>query len=121
MRLPKSGGVVMRPPTQRKQARTARVKEYFYGARGELSPHSRTLGFSELRVYRVGGGPRAPTSALPIGAHLRYFPSFPSMQVWHGGRISTFTHSSACPLSRSCRPNTCPTYPTSKRVKTPLN
>ncbi|KAK9842588.1 hypothetical protein WJX81_007645 [Elliptochloris bilobata] len=68
VRLPKSGGVVMRPPPLRKLARAARVKEYFYGAHGELSPHSRTLGFSELRVYRVGGGPRAPTSALPIGA-----------------------------------------------------
>ena len=68
MRLPKSGGVVMRPPALRKQARATRVREYFYGARAELSPHSRTLGFSELRVYRVGGGPRAPTSALPIGA-----------------------------------------------------
>lgn len=68
VRLPKSGGVVMRPPALRKQARTARVREYFYGARGELSPHSRTLGFSELRVYRVGGGPRAPTSALPLCA-----------------------------------------------------
>ena len=68
VRLPKSGGVVMRPPALRKQARTARVRDYFYGARGELSPHSRTVGFSELRVYRVGGGPRAPTSALPLGA-----------------------------------------------------
>jgi len=68
VRLPKSGGVVIRPPPARKAARAARARDYFYGARSELAPHSRTVGFSELREYRVGGGPRAPSSALPIGA-----------------------------------------------------
>ncbi len=33
----------------------------------ELSPASQTARFEDLQVYRVGGGPRAPSSALPIG------------------------------------------------------
>ena len=68
VRLHSSGGVVTRSPLQRKAARTQRVREYFYGARGDLSPHSQAAGFDELRFCRVGGGPRAPSSALPIGA-----------------------------------------------------
>ena len=46
-----------------------RVKEYFYGVRGDLSPHSQTVRLDDLRIYRIGGGPRAPTSALPIGIY----------------------------------------------------
>ncbi|KAK9818033.1 hypothetical protein WJX72_005994 [[Myrmecia] bisecta] len=68
VKLTKSGGVVARPPALRKQARVNRVKEYFYGVRGDLSPQSQTVNMSELRVYRAGGGPRAPSSALPIGS-----------------------------------------------------
>ena len=49
------------------EARTQRVREYFYGPHGELSPHVLRLKFSEVSIFRVGGGPRAPTSALPIG------------------------------------------------------
>lgn len=44
------------------------MRDYFYGPRGDLSPHVLRLKFDEVSVYRVGGGPRAPTSALPIGA-----------------------------------------------------
>lgn len=68
VKLPKSGGVVTRTPPLRKAARTGRVREYFYGQKGDLQPHSSTVPFSQLHVYRVGGGPRAPSSALPIGA-----------------------------------------------------
>ncbi len=56
-----------RTPPVRKQARMQRVREYFYGVRGDLSPHSQTVRLDDLRIYRIGGGPRAPTSALPIG------------------------------------------------------
>ena len=73
VRLHSSGGVVTRSPPQRKAARTQRVRDYFYGARGDLSPHSQTVGFDDLRFYRVGGGPRAPSSALPIGALSQYY------------------------------------------------
>ena len=70
VRLHSSGGVVSRTPAVRKQARMQRVREYFYGVRGDLSPHSQTVRLDDLRIYRIGGGPRAPTSALPIGAHM---------------------------------------------------
>ena len=73
VRLASSGGVVTRSPTVRKSARTQRVRAYFYGPRGDLSPASQTVRFDELKIYRVGGGPRAPTSALPLGAALSSF------------------------------------------------
>ena len=44
------------------------MQEYFYGLGNDLSPHSNIANFSDLFVYRVGGGPAAPRSALPIGA-----------------------------------------------------
>lgn len=34
----------------------------------DLSPHSNIANFSDLSIYRIGGGPQAPRSALPIGA-----------------------------------------------------
>lgn len=34
----------------------------------DLSPHSNIANFSDFFVYRIGGGPQAPRSALPIGA-----------------------------------------------------
>lgn len=43
-------------------------QEYFYGLVNDLSPHSNIANFSDLAVYRIGGGPQAPRSALPIGA-----------------------------------------------------
>lgn len=43
-------------------------QEYFYGLSNDLSPHANIANFSDLHVFRVGGGPQAPRSALPIGA-----------------------------------------------------
>lgn len=43
-------------------------QEYFYGLANDLSPHSNIANFSDLSIYRIGGGPQAPRSALPIGA-----------------------------------------------------
>ena len=33
-----------------------------------LSPYTYTVNFSDISVFRIGGGPQAPRSALPIGA-----------------------------------------------------
>lgn len=44
------------------------MQEYFYGLVNDLSPHSNISNFNDLFVYRIGGGPQAPRSALPIGA-----------------------------------------------------
>ncbi|KAG9451736.1 hypothetical protein H6P81_004640 [Aristolochia fimbriata] len=68
VKLHKSGGVVSRNPKVRQKARSFRIREYFYGLVNDLSPHSHTANFSDLFVYRIGGGPQAPRSALPIGA-----------------------------------------------------
>ena len=67
VKLPKSGGVVARSPAVRKAARTQRVREYFYGPKGDLLPHVVELAFDEVPIFKVGGKPRADASALPIG------------------------------------------------------
>lgn len=68
VKLQRSGGVVSRPVKFRQKSRSNRIREYFYGLTNDLSPHSNISNFSDLFVYRVGGGPQAPRSALPIGA-----------------------------------------------------
>lgn len=58
--------------TRSREARTAarksRVEHYFFGTWKELSPVSQTARLGDYYIYRVGGGPKAPTTALPIGA-----------------------------------------------------
>ena len=68
VKLQRSGGVVTRPREYRRISRDNRIKEYFYGPAYDLSPSSSSVPLSEWKIYRVGGGPRAPDSALPIGA-----------------------------------------------------
>ncbi|XP_057541003.1 protein CLP1 homolog isoform X1 [Amaranthus tricolor] len=68
VKLQKSGGVVSRTPKYRQKSRSYKIREYFYGMSNELSPHSNVASFSDWTVYRIGGGPQAPRSALPIGA-----------------------------------------------------
>ncbi|KFK37881.1 hypothetical protein AALP_AA3G041400 [Arabis alpina] len=68
VKLHKSGGVVSRTGKVRQRARSYRFQEYFYGLSKELSPYANTMGFYDLQVFRIGGGPQAPRSALPIGS-----------------------------------------------------
>ncbi|KAL1920289.1 uncharacterized protein VTP21DRAFT_1435 [Calcarisporiella thermophila] len=69
VKLAKSGGVVQREPAFLRQAKMAKIKEYFYGTpKSELSPYSVILHFSDVVIYRVGGGSLAPSSALPLGS-----------------------------------------------------
>jgi len=68
LKLAKSGGVVSRDVTYRRDQRMNAIKQYFYGPKGELSPHSTRLHFKDAFIFRVGGGPQAPSSALPIGS-----------------------------------------------------
>ncbi|GAB2237520.1 hypothetical protein Droror1_Dr00015422 [Drosera rotundifolia] len=68
VKLQKSGGVVSRNAKYRQKSRGYRIREYFYGISNDLSPHSNVANFSDLSVYKIGGGPQAPRSALPIGA-----------------------------------------------------
>ena len=64
--LPKSGGVVERGQSQRAEARDAAVREYFYGFRTPLYPHSLEIKFSEAKLYKIGA-PILPTSCMPLG------------------------------------------------------
>ncbi|PNW85613.1 hypothetical protein CHLRE_03g194800v5 [Chlamydomonas reinhardtii] len=69
LKLAKSGGAVKREGEERRGAREARVRDYFYGAPGApLQPATMTVKATDLAVYRIGSGPRAPNTALPIGA-----------------------------------------------------
>ena len=85
-KLQKSGGVVERTPEFRRRSRDARVREYFYGPLGDLSPHSQTLEFGKVSIFKIGAGPSAPRSALPIGQEssadpLRVSTVAPSMSL----------------------------------------
>ncbi|KAF8691525.1 hypothetical protein HU200_040672 [Digitaria exilis] len=68
VKLQKSEGVVLRNSKYRQKSRGFRIKEYFYGITNDLAPHSNIVNFSDVSVYRIGGGHQAPRSALPIGA-----------------------------------------------------
>eukprot|EP01126_Amoeba_proteus_P037673 TRINITY_DN3898_c0_g1_i13.p1 TRINITY_DN3898_c0_g1~~TRINITY_DN3898_c0_g1_i13.p1 ORF type:complete len:248 (-),score=48.41 TRINITY_DN3898_c0_g1_i13:83-826(-) len=68
VKTPKSGGVVVRDQQKRQKARLDKIKEYFYGPKGDLSPHSTLVPFHAVRIFKVGVGVQAPSSALPIGA-----------------------------------------------------
>lgn len=77
--LPRSEGAVVRDVDTRRTARSAKVKEYFYGPASarpgspqQLRPAALRLRPNELEILRVGGAafggrPRAPATALPIG------------------------------------------------------
>ncbi|CAH1238295.1 polyribonucleotide 5'-hydroxyl-kinase Clp1-like [Branchiostoma lanceolatum] len=62
---PKSGGVVERPQPVRRSAREDRVREYFYGVRQPLYPHSFDVKFADVSLYQVGA-PALPDSCLPL-------------------------------------------------------
>ncbi|GFR40680.1 hypothetical protein Agub_g1271, partial [Astrephomene gubernaculifera] len=69
LKLPKSGGAVKREGDERRSAREHRVREYFYGSPAcPLQPATQTVRAADLAVYRIGSGPRAPNTALPLGA-----------------------------------------------------
>eukprot|EP00271_Cylindrocystis_brebissonii_P011828 TRINITY_DN29795_c0_g1_i1.p1 TRINITY_DN29795_c0_g1~~TRINITY_DN29795_c0_g1_i1.p1 ORF type:complete len:458 (-),score=93.73 TRINITY_DN29795_c0_g1_i1:276-1649(-) len=78
VKLAKSGGVVSRNKDFRTKLRQIRTREYFYGRAGDLSPHAMSHAFSEIQVFRLGGGPQAPRSALPIEKDSVADPTRPS-------------------------------------------
>ncbi|KAH7278906.1 hypothetical protein KP509_38G063700 [Ceratopteris richardii] len=68
VKLHKSGGVVARSSKFRQRMRNVKTREYFYGLSNDLAPHAASISFNDVQVFRIGGGPQAPRSALPIGA-----------------------------------------------------
>lgn len=74
-KVAKSGGVVTRDSSDRKAARNARMREYFYGTSGTLRPHQAVVPFNKCHIFRAGGGPSAPAHALPLGAEPKLKPN----------------------------------------------
>lgn len=64
--LPKSGGVVERSSHIRAESRDLRIREYFYGSRSPLYPHSIDVKWSDMKVYKIGA-PSLPDSCMPLG------------------------------------------------------
>lgn len=64
--LPKSAGVVERSRAVRGESRDYRIREYFYGYRSPLYPHSFDVKWSEIKLYKIGA-PTLPNSCLPLG------------------------------------------------------
>jgi len=89
LKLTKSGGVVTRDQQFRRKSRMNRMREYFYGILGDLCPHSSVLDFKNVVIYRIGGGPAAPSSALPIGAE----PTVNPVQLYEIVPTSDLNHS----------------------------
>jgi hypothetical protein len=58
--------VVERSQNARADARDARVREYFYGLRTPLYPHSFDVRFSDAKIYKIGA-PALPDSCMPLG------------------------------------------------------
>jgi polyribonucleotide 5'-hydroxyl-kinase len=91
IKLARSGGVVERSREARRDARKARIREYFYGAPravGQppaLAPHSTQVSFDDVSIVRVGGQASEATM-LPVGRAsvldpLRITPVVPSVAL----------------------------------------
>lgn len=64
--LPKSGGVVERSTQIRAESRDQRIREYFYGSRSPLYPHSIDVKWADMKLYKIGA-PALPDSCMPLG------------------------------------------------------
>ncbi|GIY82399.1 protein CLP1 homolog [Caerostris darwini] len=64
--VPKSGGVVERSQHARAEAQDSRIRQYFYGLKTHLYPHSFDVKFSDMKVYKIGA-PSLPDSCMPLG------------------------------------------------------
>ena len=47
--------VVVRTQETRRSGRDDRVREYFYGSKGNLYPHSFTVSFADIKIFKIGG------------------------------------------------------------------
>jgi polyribonucleotide 5'-hydroxyl-kinase len=72
----------------RQKTRSDSIRQYFYGPKNDLCPHTRVMNWNKVVIYRVGGGLKAPLSALPIGAESSHDPVrlvaiTPSLEIVH--------------------------------------
>ena len=68
LKLPKSGGLVLKDAAFRRHQMMKGIKSYFYGPQMEYSAFPVIVPFNDLHIRRIGEGPVAPSSALPLGA-----------------------------------------------------
>lgn len=68
IKLPKSGGVVVKDAGWRREHLQHAFHRYYYGPNQEFSPFTLLLSFDEVQIRRVGEDILAPKSALPLGA-----------------------------------------------------
>ena len=47
--------VVVRTQETRRNTRDDKVRQYFYGPKGNLYPHSFTVSFADIKIFKIGG------------------------------------------------------------------
>lgn len=92
--LQKSGGVVDKSYSERSEARDTRIREYFYGKRTPLYPHSFDVKWSDILICKVGA-PALPDSCMPLGMKAdsnktKLLPIQPSLSILHHILALTF-------------------------------
>lgn len=79
LRIAKPGGAVERDAAFMKQIRTQSLRQYFFGSSKEsLNPHSHTIPFADLDIYRVKSGAAetsVDTTFAPGGEDDDYTPA----------------------------------------------
>jgi polyribonucleotide 5'-hydroxyl-kinase len=79
--------VVERSSKIRQETRDGRVREYFYGQRAMLYPHSFEVRFSDVKIFKIGA-PSLPDSCMPLGMKAednktKLVPVNPGKFVWN--------------------------------------
>lgn len=95
--LQKSGGVVEKSKHLKVEARSVRIREYFYGKRTLFYPHSFDVKFSDIQIYKVGA-PALPDSCMPLGMKAdsnktKLLPIQPTLNMLHHILAITFCES----------------------------
>lgn len=95
--LQKSGGVVERSKNLRSEARDTRIREYFYGKRTPLYPHSFDVKWTDIQICKVGA-PALPDSCMPLGMKAegnktKLLVIQPSLSILHHILAQTFCES----------------------------
>uniref|UniRef100_A0A7S3D2M0 Protein CLP1 homolog n=1 Tax=Palpitomonas bilix TaxID=652834 RepID=A0A7S3D2M0_9EUKA len=119
VKLTQSGGAVQRSREYRISSRTSRIKEYFYGPEGELSPQRIKVPLDSVKLYSIGKRYKAPAGTLPADYeskasplepeaiaittnHLQSIFAVPHATSVVSSRDVSMAHVSFC-VSQSCR------------------
>lgn len=70
LNLPKTVGIVTRMAESKAELKFAKIREYFYGTKSEMSPVRSDIKFSFLKrlIYRIGNQLMLPDSLMPLGS-----------------------------------------------------